>query len=427
MGAIVLAASLPVIFLHVRYQPGAHLHLGSSEVGIELSDVAIVLVGVAALWQGLRDGFAPLRPALWLWVSAGLLLVWLAARTQTLAHAITAAKFAEYAVLALACPLVLRRAVDWHVLAVAISGWSVVATTIGLLQFFGVKIAAAWPLGWRQPSFLGPPDFAALSVFALGIGLAAVVLGDRAIGWVPLVAGELGLILSGATAGLIGVAIGAAGLVWVAWRRGALHTRGLLITVATVVVAAVGVSAVRAGDFNQFVRFLHTTRTEPSSNVQTYVQHTLLMYVGYRIWLAHPVIGAGWRRTSDAGTVDPVLPAARRRFPSVAPLAFPTPAHEWGIQDAYVQAAAELGAIGFLLWLAPFVAAIVLAARAHVPPGAVAVFVVLAATGLWAAQGLVAGIPLDALTWLGFGLAATAAARRAVAVAHGPTDRLPRG
>jgi hypothetical protein len=107
------------------------------------------------------------------------------------------------------------------------------------------------------------------------------------------------------------------------------------------------------------------------------------------------------------------LPAARLRFPSVAPLAFPTAAHEWGVQDAYVQAAADLGAIGVLLWLAPFAAAVTVAARAAGPLGALAVFVVLAAMGLWAAQGLVAGIPLDALTWLGFGLAATAGAVKA--------------
>jgi hypothetical protein len=42
----------------------------------------------------------------------------------------------------------------------------------------------------------------------------------------------------------------------------------------------------------------------------------------------------------------------------------------------------------------------------------VATFGILAAMGIWVGQGLVAGIPLDAVTWLGFGLAATAAAQR---------------
>jgi hypothetical protein len=72
-----------------------------------------------------------------------------------------------------------------------------------------------------------------------------------------------------------------------------------------------------------------------------------------------------------------------------------------------------------VLWLAPFAVALVLALRAHAPPCGVATFAVLAAMGIWLGQGLVAGIPLDAVTWLGFGLAATAAAQRSSAAAQG--------
>jgi hypothetical protein len=49
----------------------------------------------------------------------------------------------------------------------------------------------------------------------------------------------------------------------------------------------------------------------------------------------------------------------------------------------------------------------------------VAAFAVLAAMGVWGAQGLVAGIPLDAATWLGIGLAGVAAAERSRAPAGG--------
>jgi hypothetical protein len=107
-----------------------------------------------------------------------------------------------------------------------------------------------------------------------------------------------------------------------------------------------------------------------------------------------------------------VLPAAHAKFPNLSPLAFPTREHEWGVQNAFVQAAADLGVVGIVLWLAPFAIALVLAVGANAPPGAVAAFSVLAAMGIWLGQGLVAGIPLDALMWLGFGLAATAAAQR---------------
>jgi hypothetical protein len=51
------------------------------------------------------------------------------------------------------------------------------------------------------------------------------------------------------------------------------------------------------------------------------------------------------------------------------------------------------------------------------------VFALLSAMGIWGGQGLVAGIPLDAVTWLGFGLAAAAAAQRTSAAAQGKWRR----
>ena len=113
------------------------------------------------------------------------------------------------------------------------------------------------------------------------------------------------------------------------------------------------------------------------------------------------------------------MPAAHRKFPDVAPLAFPTRDHEWGVQNAYIQSAADLGLIGLVLWLAPFVLALILALGANAPPGAVAAFAILAAMGVWGGQGLVAGIPLDGMTWLALGLGATAAAERSRAPARG--------
>jgi hypothetical protein len=86
---------------------------------------------------------------------------------------------------------------------------------------------------------------------------------------------------------------------------------------------------------------------------------------------------------------------------------------------AGLQAAADLGAVGAVLWVLPFVLALVLALGANAPPGAVATFTILAAMGIWIAQGLVAGIPLDAVMWLGFGLAATAAAQRTSSASQG--------
>src|SRR6266852_1515061 len=419
-GAVALALTVPFLFLHIKYQPGVRVPLGSTHLGLELSDVAIVVVALVALRDGVRAGFAPLRPALALWIASVALLLWISIRSGSLVHLVTAAKFSEYALLAFSAPLILRRRTDWEFVAAAAVAWSVVATCFGLLQFLGVDMAEAWAAGRRQPSFLGHSDFAALSALALGIGLAAVLLAATRIGWVAIAAGGVGLILSGATAGLIGIAAGAAGLLYAVSRRRRLVVRDVAVSGIVVAVVAAGVLVLRAGDFEHFLRFVHLKgRETQTANIQTYSHHALLAYIGYRIWRDHPVAGAGWQASTDSGVVDPQLPAAHKKFPDVAALAFPTHEHEWGVQNAYIQAAADLGLIGLVLWLAPFALALVLALRANAPPGAVAAFTVLSAMGIWGGQGLVAGIPLDAATWLGFGLAATAVAQRSQATSQG--------
>ena len=419
-GPFVLALAIPFLFLHIKYQPGVRVPLSTTHLGVELSDVAVLAVAAVAVYEGVRAGFAPLRPALPLWVAAVALVVWICVRSESLTHLVTAAKFSEYVLLAFSAPLILRRRGDWELVAAVVVAWSVVATAVGLVQFFGLHIADAWAAGRRQPSFLGHSDFAALSTLALAIGLAAVLLGNRRIGWVAVVSGALGVVLSGASAGLIGVGAGTVALLYAIARRRRLSLRDFAVTGTVLAVVAAGVLVLRAGDFENFLRFLHLKGKETqTANIETYSHHTLLAYIGYRIWRDHPIVGAGWQGSTDPEVVDPHLPAARKEFPDVAPLAFPTREHEWGVQNAYVQAAADLGLVGLVLWLAPFAVGLVLALRANAPPGAVAAFALLAAMGIWGAQGLVAGIPLDAVTWLAVGLAATAAAQRSQATPQG--------
>src|SRR5437660_1322176 len=157
-GAAALALAVPFLFLHIKYQPGVRVLLGSTHLGLEASDLAVVIVGLLALREGLRAGFTPLRPAWPLWLASFALVVWIFVRSGSLTHLVTAAKFSEYALLALSAPLILRRRDDWELVAAAVVAWGSVATFVGLLQFFGLHIADAWAAGRRQPSFLGHSD-----------------------------------------------------------------------------------------------------------------------------------------------------------------------------------------------------------------------------------------------------------------------------
>ncbi|MGZ8716702.1 MAG: hypothetical protein ACXWYO_06270, partial [Gaiellaceae bacterium] len=168
-----------------------------------------------------------------------------------------------------------------------------------------------------------------------------------------------------------------------------------------------------------FFRFLGVKQAQTStrSDIQTYSQRTLLAYIGIHIWLDHPIVGVGWQGSTEPSAVAPTLPAAHRRFPDVAARAFPGPGHEYGIQILYVQALADLGLAGFVLmlgWLG--VPAAIGAMTALRAPPALAWIPVLGlawlvlALGLWAAFGLVAGVPLDALAWLAIGTVAAGTA-----------------
>jgi O-antigen ligase len=412
-GALLVSLAVPFLFLHVRYQQLGSVH----GVDVAASDVAVLVVVVAAVAAGIRPGFGALRGARWLWAAAAAFLLWLAVDGSApwRTHLITAAKFWEYALLAPALVLLLRRREDVAVFLGVVGLWSAVATIVGVAQFFGADIAASGTVGRRQASFLGSHDFATLSGAALMIGLfGAYALVGRRTRLVALVAGVLGMIVSGSLAAVLGVVAGvAAGAVYVVaahrveWRRA-------WPLAAAVAVVVVGSLAIRTTDLDQFLRFLGAKPAEAQTTkkIQTYAHRTVLVYIGLRIWEDHPLRGVGWQGSAEPRNFMRYVPDARRKFPREAPQAFPSPAPDrrYGVQNLYVQTLADLGVVGLALLLALFGAAIWLAVRARNGAGIVAASWVVLLLGLWLAQGLVAGVPLDALTWLAFGLVGIARA-----------------
>ena len=191
-----------------------------------------------------------------------------------------------------------------------------------------------------------------------------------------------------------------------------------------VAVIAGGVLIMRGGDVDQFLRFLGIRRESVSAeeNVQTYVQRTLLAYIGWRIFLDHPVAGAGWQASvkeeqvygdylADAKRGSPTRRRSRSRLPSTrtasrTPTSRRSPTSAWSASRLLLAtfAPASSSPAGGASRPARLDAA--QARRGRVAP---------ARDGPWTAVGLVAGIPLDALTWLALGLAATAASGAALA------------
>lgn len=438
--AAAFALLVPLVFLHRNYQPSWSIDVGSTDVNVMLSDLAVLACGAVGLAAAVRRGLAPLRAGLPVLLLGGALLAVILVSTAYGAaigdeyrfakHLVTALKFSEYALLALAAPLVIRRREELTPLLVTLTLWSAAASVGAVLQFLGLvnELEGRRP-GQREPSFVGLHDLAALSGATLAIGLAAIALGPVRGAWhvpgtgnktltiVAGVAGAVGLVLSGALAGFVGLVAAAVAAAGLARLRGTLTVQRLGAVAGVVVLVGAGIFALREADMRAFIRFLgvQPARDTDTFAGESYVQRLVLGYIGTRIFFDRPVLGAGWQATSEQETYGPFLPDARRRYPDAPDLAFPSPEHPWGVQNAYIQAAAELGVVGLAVFLGLFAAGLVVAGRAaaRAPPitalaASLPILWLLVTMGVWLGLGLVAGIPLVGLHWLALGLAAAA-------------------
>jgi O-antigen ligase len=226
------------------------------------------------------------------------------------------------------------------------------------------------------------------------------------------VAGGVGLTVSGSIAGVLGIlgVLVAAALVVLLRRRSAAKT--LAIASAGAAVVAVLVVALRGNDLDDFLRFTGVLSERPQQRgVETYSHRTLLAYLGLRIWIDHPVVGAGWQASGEYRLVSRYLPDAHRRFPDVQEQAFPAPDRQYGVQNAFVQALADLGVVGLALFAGLLAAGIWIAERRALRADAwvslAAAGIVLVTAGVWTAQGLLAALGVGSLMWLGLGTAAS--------------------
>jgi O-antigen ligase len=432
LGALVIALAVPFLFIGEDRISTYSLEIGSASVDLGLSDVAVVAILIAAIVAGIRGGAARLNAARILWVPGIALVLWLAFETFRPVsiddarfddHFASYVEFVAYAFLALAVPLLVRRAQDLTLIVASIVLWSLVASAVAFVQFFGVDVFDAWPPGWRQPSFLGHSDLAALSGIAIGVAVAGILCTRRRIPAptlfpIALCAGAVGLVLAGSLAAVAGFAVGVLLVTFAARSRFAPSGRRLLGVVVVLAAVLVGVSAIRADALEPVGELTGLGDDRPTQVVQTYSESSVLVYIGLRVFQDNPILGVGWQRSGRADVFEEYLEDARARFPDEADEAFPSAERELGVQSLYAQMLADAGVIGLALLLAIGLGALVLgwrtAAYASSPWAAGAGLAVMCAlltvAGEWAVVGIVPGIPIDAATCLLLGLAAAGAA-----------------
>lgn len=415
MGPLVLAAAIPLLFLHRNYQPG--VDVGSLHAN--LSDLAVLAVLVAAAAGGRRP-----RGRVWIAyaVLAALVLAGVAWGAhydgyETGANLTTALKWIEYMLLAPAAAAIARRQRDLVPAAVTLVAWDALAGIVALLQFVGLLgDLDGTPPGRRKPSFVGVHDYAALSGAALLLALVVLARGarsprERRLALVAGVSGVVGMIVGGAFDSLVGLLLATAGLIVVARLR---EPRRLATIGAAVLLVIVGVFAIRSSAVADGLKFLGVKQGSggASTNIQSYRQRVLLSYIGGREFLDHPVLGVGWQGSLDPFAFEPYVADARARFDQPAE-AFPSRRHRWGVQNAYVQSLADLGVLGLPALLAALLAPAFLAWRSGAGDARTAgIALCLLVVGAWNGYGLVAGIPLAALTWLAGGVAVASASWR---------------
>ncbi|MDX6474995.1 MAG: hypothetical protein QOH95_506, partial [Gaiellaceae bacterium] len=277
--------ALPVLFLHASFQPTLERSLGSTQVQVRLSDLAVLAIGVAAAIAAHRDGVAPLRHGRVVWAAAGIFLLYVfAASFYPLAtnaaypwrtHLVTAVKYAEYGLIAVAVPLVLRRPRDVMLVVWTLVLVSAAATSVALPQFFGVDIFRAWPAGGRQPGFVGVDDLGMLSAAAYAVALAHVAVGTRArhgrlLAWIAGVAGGLGMILSGALAAVLGSLLAALVAALVAKRFSMLDARRAIAIGLMALVVLAGSAFMRSSALGAFARFTGIGHADHGRHVESY-------------------------------------------------------------------------------------------------------------------------------------------------------------
>lgn len=226
------------------------------------------------------------------------------------------------------------------------------AVTLGALIAIVVALAEGGDLTARATGTLTSPDALGLvSGFALMIGAFGGLTSDARARILLVAAGLVGLLLAKSVAAFVATGFALAlGLVLAstAPAKAAQRARQTVLTFALAGVAVFGVL--------QFLRPEVVPGSARFTQSSAYAR-IVLGTAGLEIFADNPVIGAGWRESNSPRLMSDraVNLELRQLYPDANPVFYPdvtpTSAH-----DTYIQILADVGLVGFLLFIAMILA-----------------------------------------------------------------------
>jgi hypothetical protein len=411
---LVLCVALGLSLVRSINQPEVTVHVAGNSITLVPADLALAALALFCVLRLLDRRTLP-RPARAITATGAAFGVWLliSSAASSSSAFIGASKLLEYGVLALGIILfVTRRGQLWLLFGVL-----VIVDTAGLIR--ALYDFAHHP-GSRQGAFLGEHDFAALSTMTLTGALAALYSHPprRRLLVLAGLVGALGITLGAALAQLLGLYLAVAAILAIAAARRSVTLRALVVTLAVTAAVTAGTLSLRSGELGFLQSWFGSKKPEaPGQYAGSWSQRLIYAYIGGRIFLDHPVLGSGWYGLLPPKIYARYLPAARRRFPDQPPLYFPPANGTFIPQQTYDQILYELGIVGAALFLA--LAAVTIRTAIRVgrgwprgDPDEALAYLPLAwaasLAGALAGAALFGGIPMTAIFWFTFGVAAVA-------------------
>jgi hypothetical protein len=406
--ALLLTTALALV--RTTDQPGASIGLSGTTVRIVPVDLVCAAFALVLLTVCRRELFAACRRHPVLTAAAAGFCLWLLA--TALVNGATAfvagVKVVEYSVIGAGVITLVDDDERFGRVLDLLLAVTIVADVFGLYDY------AVHGAG-RVDSFLGTHDFAALATLPLLTVLAGFFAPHR---WsrrtqtIAGLAGWLGLTLTAALASLLGLYLGVVVLAVLAWRAKRLAVGPAAATLAVVVAVSVPTLFLRHNDLGFLHKLSGKEEKHHAEFASSWSQRLIYLYVGGRIWQAHPIAGTGWYGLLPPREFARFVPAARRAFPDNPARYFPPVDRPYIPQQAFDQVLFELGLVGEALFLLLLGAAAAIAwrrARAARPARElewVPLLFLGGMVGALAGAGLFGGIPVVALMWLTLALPA---------------------